>query len=236
MKEENEFLIGQLQERIDNSPFLVVVDYTGLDVPGFSELRNRLSELGAECHVTKNTALKRAAAKVGLPEDFNEHLGGQVAAVTGDGDICATAKVLKNFEKEFERPKVRGGVLDGNVVDATQLAGLADLPSARSPACPASRCPPGPGVQAGPHPGGTRRRPRPGGQRQGPARRLAGNPNTITSGISRTRNQISQRPVRRSRTPPGWILAGPTAVGLKPRGAPHDSETNKEQWQTSTKL
>jgi large subunit ribosomal protein L10 len=44
-------------------------------------------------------------------------------------DICATAKILKNFTAEFEKPVMKVGVLEGSLLDAATIKTLADLPS-----------------------------------------------------------------------------------------------------------
>jgi large subunit ribosomal protein L10 len=59
---------------------------------------------------------------------MDEALAGQTAFITGDADVCGTAKMLKNFQKEFKRPSVKGGVLDGALLDPAQVVALADLP------------------------------------------------------------------------------------------------------------
>lgn len=129
MKEEKTLLIDDLLKRVNASPFLFVVDYTGLTVPGWEELRKRLRGAGAEIHVFKNTFVKKAAAKAGYPEKLSDALTGQSAVVTGDQDVCAAAKVMKTFAKEFEKPKLKAGVLDGNLLSAEGIHSLADLPS-----------------------------------------------------------------------------------------------------------
>lgn len=128
MNPDKQIIIDQLLERVNASPFVLVVEYTGMTVPQFSELRNRLSEGGAECHVAKNTHMKRALSDAGLP-DISESLSGQTAFVTGEEDVCAAAKAVANFNKEFQLPEIKGGVLDGNVIDADQIKALAKLPA-----------------------------------------------------------------------------------------------------------
>ncbi len=128
MNPDKKYILDEIKERVDASPFVLVVDYTGTTVPAFNELRNRLQEQGAECHVAKNTFMKRVLADAGLP-DLSENLIGQTAFVTGDADVCAVAKVVANFEKEFEKPEIRAGVLDGDVLDAAQVKALAALPA-----------------------------------------------------------------------------------------------------------
>ncbi|MDA7538517.1 50S ribosomal protein L10, partial [Akkermansiaceae bacterium] len=112
MNPDKKYILDEIKERVDVSPFVLVVDYTGTTVPEFDELRNRLSENGAECHVAKNSFMKRVLADAGLP-DLGESLNGQTAFVTGDTDVCAVAKVVANFEKEFKKPEIKAGILDG---------------------------------------------------------------------------------------------------------------------------
>jgi len=129
MKAEKQLIIDALLERINESPFLLVAEYSGMTVPQFAELRARLRAAGAEFHVAKNAFVKRAADSASLPEGVREILAGQTAMVTGESDVCAAAKALKNFHEEFDRPVIKGGVLDGEVIDAAQIQALADLPS-----------------------------------------------------------------------------------------------------------
>ncbi len=129
MKTEKQLIIDALLERINASPFMLVAEYAGMTVPQFSELRTRLRQAGAEFHVAKNTFVKRAAATASIPETVGALFIGQTAVVTGENDVCAAAKILKNFHKEFTRPAIRGGVLDGEVLDAAQVGALADLPA-----------------------------------------------------------------------------------------------------------
>ena len=129
MKAEKTLLIEDLLQRVNASPFLFVVDYTGLKVDKFAELRKRLSGCDAEIHVFKNTLVKKAAERAGYPGDLGASLTGQTAVVTGAKDVCAAAKILKNFTAEFTKPQVKAGVLDGNYLDTAAIQALADLPS-----------------------------------------------------------------------------------------------------------
>lgn len=129
MKAEKTILIEHLLEKVNASPFLFVVDYTGLKVEKFAELRKRLRVAGAELHVYKNTLVKKAAERAGYPEEIGSSLTGQSAVVTGEKDVCAAAKVMKTFAAEFQKPQVKAGVLDGKYLDAAGIQALADLPS-----------------------------------------------------------------------------------------------------------
>jgi large subunit ribosomal protein L10 len=127
MRAEKATIVDDLSERLNQSPFLIVTEYTGMNVTQFSELRVRLAGAGASCKVVKNTFLSRAAAEIGYP-GLAASLNGQTAIVTGPGDICATAKILKNFSTEFQKPAVKIGVLDKAIISKEQIRALADLP------------------------------------------------------------------------------------------------------------
>ena len=129
MKEVKQVIIDQILDCINASPFLLVADYSGMTVPQFEELRKRLKETGAKFQVAKNSFVKRAANSAEYPEGIGEFLTGQTAVVTGETDVCAAAKALKTFNKEFGCPATRGGVLDGELLEEDKVSALADLPS-----------------------------------------------------------------------------------------------------------
>jgi large subunit ribosomal protein L10 len=108
---------------------MFVVDYTGLTVDKFTELRKRLRNAGAEVHVYKNRLVKKAAERASLPGEIGEALKGQTAVVTGAQDVCAAAKVMKTFSDEFQKPQMKAGVLDGKYLSADGIQVLADLPA-----------------------------------------------------------------------------------------------------------
>ncbi|MGJ8724148.1 MAG: 50S ribosomal protein L10 [Roseibacillus sp.] len=128
MNPDKKIIVDELLERVNGSPFLLVVDYNGMTVPEFSELRNRLSEAGSEVHVGKNRYMRIAIEEAGLPS-LGDELKGQTAFVTGADDVCGAAKVIKNFNKEFKKPEIKSGILDGALLEPSQVQALADLPS-----------------------------------------------------------------------------------------------------------
>lgn len=128
MNPDKKFIVDELLERVNASPFVLVVDYTTMTVTEFAEFRNRLTETGSECHVAKNSFMKKTLELAELPE-LDEHLKGQTAFITGEEDVCGASKVVKNFVKEFKKPEVKAGILDGDVLDTDQIKALADLPS-----------------------------------------------------------------------------------------------------------
>lgn len=125
---DKQIIIDSLLARVNSSPYVIVIDYTGLTVTQFTELRNRLGATDAKATVAKNSYVKKALAEAGLP-DIGESLVGQTAFVTGNSEVFAAAKVIKNFEKEFKKPEFKVGILDGAVLTAEKLKAIADIPS-----------------------------------------------------------------------------------------------------------
>src|SRR5690606_19779797 len=107
----------------------IVVDYRGLTVTNFTELRKRLRGTGSEVHVVKNSIFRVAAKEAGLAELQKKSLTGQVAVVTGQKDVSSAAKVLKTFVTEFSKGAVHYCYLNNQRLENKVLMELADLPS-----------------------------------------------------------------------------------------------------------
>jgi large subunit ribosomal protein L10 len=128
MRAEKQILTKEYAGRLNASPFFIIVGYQGLKVAHLTELRKRLSQAGAEVHVVKNSIFRIAAKEAGVAE-LNGSLTGQMAVVTGQKDISAAAKALKNFAAEFDKLKVKFGFLNNQRVEQDSIIALADLPS-----------------------------------------------------------------------------------------------------------
>jgi large subunit ribosomal protein L10 len=128
MNPDKKIIINGLLDRVNASPYLIVIDYTGLTVQQFTELRNRLSAAGSACTVAKNSYMRKALTEAGLP-DLGSDLVGQTAFITGDSEVFSAAKTLKNFEKEFKKPEMKVGLLGNAILDTEKLRAIADIPS-----------------------------------------------------------------------------------------------------------
>jgi large subunit ribosomal protein L10 len=72
MKVLKKIVIDSLLSRVSESPFLIVVDYSGMKVSQFEELRKRLSACGAKLQVAKNTFVKQVASSVEYPAEVGD--------------------------------------------------------------------------------------------------------------------------------------------------------------------
>ncbi len=125
---DKEVIISQLLAKVNGSPFLIVIDYSGVSVPEFTSLRASLAGVGASCTVAKNSYMAKALAQAGLP-DITAALKGQTAYVTGESDICSAAKVINGFAKTSKKAAYKTGILDGAQLDPGKIQALGELPS-----------------------------------------------------------------------------------------------------------
>ncbi|MEY2407656.1 MAG: large subunit ribosomal protein [Verrucomicrobiota bacterium] len=127
MRAEKQNISAEYLKRLNASPFFIVVDYQGLKVGPVTELRKRLNKAGAEMRVVKNTIFRIAAKEAGVA-DLSGTLAGMLAVVTGQRDVSTTAKVIKTFAAEFEKPKIKFGYLSNQRLEQAEILTLADLP------------------------------------------------------------------------------------------------------------
>ena len=127
MRAEKQILTKEYAARLNASPFFIVIGYQGLKVAHLSELRKRLQIAGAEVHIVKNSIFRIAAKEAGVGE-LNGALTGQMAVVTGQKDISAAAKALKNFSAEFDKLKIKFAYLNNQRIEEAGIIALADLP------------------------------------------------------------------------------------------------------------
>jgi len=123
-QEAVEVITAKLRE----SSSTVIADYRGLNVAQVTELRKQLREAGVEFQVLKNSLIRRATVGAELTE-LNEVLTGPTAIAFSKEDAVAPAKILNEFAKKNDALKLKGGVVEGNIYNASEITALAELPS-----------------------------------------------------------------------------------------------------------
>jgi large subunit ribosomal protein L10 len=93
------------------------------------DLRKRLRGAKAELAGGAEQAVRQGRARVRLRRLDAKALTGPSAMVYGKGDVVAAAKVLKDFIKENEKPVIKIGALQGQLLSRTDVESLAALPS-----------------------------------------------------------------------------------------------------------
>ena len=119
--------VAELTEELRGSSAVVLTEYRGLSVKQLTELRRALGG-NASYAVVKNTLTKIAAKEAGI-DGLDHHLVGPSAIAFVKGDPVDAAKGLRDFAKANPALVVKGGLLDGQAVDAETITKLADLES-----------------------------------------------------------------------------------------------------------
>ena len=125
---EQSAVIDDVRERFDEAEAVLVTEYRGLDVSQMADLRRALRETETVYKIYKNTLVRRALDE-GTPEGLVDMLVGPTALAFVENDPGAAAKALKEFSASNEALIIKGGLLNGDVLDEAQVRELADLPS-----------------------------------------------------------------------------------------------------------
>lgn len=119
--------VERISASFAESSAAVLTEYRGLTVKDLKDLRRSLGG-DATYAVAKNTLTRIAAAKAGV-EGIDDQLTGPTAIAFVTGDVVAVAKGLRDFAKDNPLLVIKGGVMDGKVLDADTIRKLADLES-----------------------------------------------------------------------------------------------------------
>jgi len=129
MRIEKVQLTKYVSDILKESDFLFFITYKGLSVANFTRLRDKLYAVQSQCHVLKNSLIRIGIQNNDMPIPSDFKVSGDTSLVFGKGDPCSTAKILKNFRKDFENLSFKGGFINGEFLKAEDAEKIADLPS-----------------------------------------------------------------------------------------------------------
>ncbi len=127
-RDQRQAAVEKLSAQLKSAPTIYVTDFSGLNVLRMTEFRRRLRATGAKYVVVKNTLARRALAANQISA-IDGQFTGPIGLVLAGADPLPAAKVLGEFAKEFEKPTVRIGLVDGKAVDPAYVKRLGLLPS-----------------------------------------------------------------------------------------------------------
>ena len=123
-KKEN---ISTLKDKLARAQSLILADFRGLSVESDTKLRREFRAAGCEYRVVKNTLLGQAAK--GTPMEVLEPLlAGPTAIAYSFEDPSAPAKVATKVAKGEKKFVIKGGCLDGHLLDVKGVESLSALP------------------------------------------------------------------------------------------------------------
>ncbi|NLJ80848.1 MAG: 50S ribosomal protein L10 [Firmicutes bacterium] len=121
-------MVKEIGDRLSRTQGAVITDYRGLNAGEMTVLRKELREAGVEFKVLKNT-LAILAAKNQEMEELIPLLNGPTAFAFGYEDPVVAAKIISEFAKKNRVLEIKGGILEGKILDPDGVKELADLPS-----------------------------------------------------------------------------------------------------------
>ncbi len=127
-REVKELMVRELEDAFRQVPGAgcVLVNYQGMKADDSIAVRSAVREAGAQLTVVKNSMFAIAMERLGV-DDIRTLLEGPVAVLTGENPVAA-AKAARNATEACEAIQIRGGYVEGAIVNAAKVKQLAEIP------------------------------------------------------------------------------------------------------------
>lgn len=120
----NEMMLSEVKTLVDASSSIIILDPAKLNSADTLKLRANLRGVGAKMKVAKVAIFERL-----VPESAKSMLNSKsTIALVLTQDMLSAAKVLVELAKS-DKISLKGGVMDGKLVNTADLKVFADLPS-----------------------------------------------------------------------------------------------------------
>ncbi|QBZ82272.1 50S ribosomal protein L10 [Hydrogenovibrio crunogenus] len=126
--EDKKAVVEEVSAIIAEAGSMVAAEYRGLTVEQLTELRSKAREANVSVRVVKNTLVRRAVAGTKF-EDMAETFSGPLIFAFSGEELGNAARVFKDFSKANEALVVKSLSIGEGVMDASQLAAIAALPT-----------------------------------------------------------------------------------------------------------
>lgn len=125
---QKEQLVEKMRDELGQAKSIIMTSHVGIDVNTVNELRSEFRANGVHYHVVKNTLAKLAVADTDL-DIMSESFRGPTAVAYSFEDAVAPAKVVADFADDHDAFEVKGGYLDGKMIDVAGVEALAKMPT-----------------------------------------------------------------------------------------------------------
>ena len=119
--------IETLKTRLAGAQSLIIADFRGLTVESDTKLRREFRAVGCEYQVVKNTLLGKAVKGTAM-EVLDSLLQGPTAIAFSTEDPSAPAKAATKIAKAESKFVIKGGYIDGKLLDQKGVEALSTLP------------------------------------------------------------------------------------------------------------
>ena len=121
-------IVSEFADKIASAKSFVLVDYRGLNVAEDTSMRSELRKANVEYKVVKNRLILRAFVNAGY-QGFDSVLEGPTAIAVSYDDAVAPAKIIVDNVKKTNKITVKGGVVEGKIMDAQGITKVASIPA-----------------------------------------------------------------------------------------------------------
>ncbi len=106
---------------------MIVISLRGVEGNDNNEFRGALLEKGIKVKVVKNSIASRAFESAGATANMNELFSGPCAIVYGGEGVVNSAKELVDWTKKIKSLEIKGGYMEGQILDAKQAEDVAKM-------------------------------------------------------------------------------------------------------------
>lgn len=123
-----ELMMDQLRTDLNGARSVLILDLKGLDAISEHQLRRDLRKKQIRIRTLKNTLARRVFGEMGM-DGLAKYLAGPSVAVWGGDGVAELAKEISDQVKKLKKPEIKGGAVDGVVIDPGQVEDITKLPS-----------------------------------------------------------------------------------------------------------
>jgi large subunit ribosomal protein L10 len=121
-------ITAELQNKFKGADSVVVVDYIGIDSKTTAGIRSDLRKKKVKLTVVRNAMAAKALETVGL-KGAKDLLKGTNAVAYGGDSVVDIVKELVEQAKKIEKLKIKGSIVEGQLLDDKATTALAKLPN-----------------------------------------------------------------------------------------------------------
>ena len=123
-----ETMVNRVKQGVEKKDSTFLLSYSGVSGPQMNALRKGLKQVGADFYVSKKSIAQIALKNLKF-DKLAERASGQTAFVWTDTDSSEVSKALIKFTKECKGLLIQGGLLQGQILEKSDIERLSDLPA-----------------------------------------------------------------------------------------------------------
>jgi large subunit ribosomal protein L10 len=127
-KSEKSDEIKEISERFNRANAVILSEFAGLNGETLRQLRVTVRKANGEFRVMKNTLVQKAIENSAY-KPIQSYFEGPIGVIFGYDDPIGSIKAAKEFSEKQKTFKLKGGMMEGKVLDVKGIQAVAILPS-----------------------------------------------------------------------------------------------------------